>query len=103
MKFAIIENDKVANLIVAESMKAVKVFMPDAEIIEVSEADLPFAGVGQTYDRTAERIVPIQPFPSWVWNESDWKWDPPVPHPGDGRYTWDEDNVRFAPYTEPTN
>lgn len=102
MKYAIIENDKVKDLIEAESMKAIQTFRPNAEIIKVSSSDMPFTGVGVSYDRVAQRFVPNKVFDSWVWDEAAWSWTPPVPHPGDGRYTWDEENIGWLPYTEPT-
>ena len=49
-----------------------------------------FAGVGFTYDESADAFVPIKPYPSWVLN-SEYRWDAPVPYPADGNnYRWDE-------------
>ena len=49
-----------------------------------------FAGIGYTYDAVNDVFIPPQPFASWVLNGS-WLWEPPVPHPDDGKqYGWDE-------------
>ena len=50
--------------------------------------------IGDTW--TTEVFMPEQPYPSWVWNEVDWAWIPPVlhPHAVTGfdfiEYEWDE-------------
>jgi hypothetical protein len=49
-----------------------------------------YAGVGYTYRADIDAFVPPQPYPSWILN-IDAQWDPPVPHPEDGKpYLWDE-------------
>jgi len=36
------------------------------------------------------------PFPSWVYDETYNRWNPPYNHPDDGyMYIWDEDNVQW--------
>lgn len=49
-----------------------------------------FAGVGSTYDESADVFISIKPYPSWVLN-AEYRWEAPVPCPSDGRdYRWNE-------------
>jgi hypothetical protein len=56
-----------------------------------------FAGIGFTYDPERDAFIPPQPFPSWTLNEQTCQWDPPIPYPTDGLYTWDEENQEWVP------
>jgi hypothetical protein len=47
-----------------------------------------YAGVGFTYDESADVFITPQPFPSWSLDENH-DWQPPVGKP-EGDYTWDE-------------
>ena len=50
-----------------------------------------YAGVGYTYDRKNDVFYAPQPYPSWVISAPTWIWQPPTPHPNDGKnYGWDE-------------
>jgi hypothetical protein len=59
-----------------------------------------YAGIGYLYDTVRDAFIPPQPFPSWVLNESTCLWDAPVPHPGDGDYTWNEEEGAWQPVEE---
>jgi hypothetical protein len=49
-----------------------------------------FAGIGYSYNETADVFVSIQPYPSWILDEN-YDWIAPVPYPQDGHvYVWDE-------------
>ena len=51
-----------------------------------------YAGIGFTYDPTADAFFPPKPFNSWVLDEDTFFWEPPVPRPVDGNsYNWNED------------
>ena len=50
-----------------------------------------FAGIGMWYDITRDAFYSPQPFPSWTLNEDTCLWEPPVEHPGDGFYDWNEE------------
>ena len=51
-----------------------------------------YAGIGFTYDPTADAFIPPKPFNSWVLDEDTFFWEPPVPRPVDGNsYNWNED------------
>ena len=51
-----------------------------------------YAGVGYTYNATADKFVSPQPFPSWTL-DSNYDWQAPIDYPADGKlYSWDETN-----------
>lgn len=51
-----------------------------------------YAGVGYTYDATADAFIPPRNFPSWTLDTTKYIWEPPVEYPTDGQaYYWDED------------
>ena len=50
-----------------------------------------YAGVGFTFDVTAQAFIPPKPYPSWLLNTETCQWQAPTPYPSDGNmYTWDE-------------
>jgi hypothetical protein len=51
-----------------------------------------YAGVGYTYDVTADVFIAPQPYPSWSLDEN-YDWQAPIDYPADGKlYSWDEAN-----------
>lgn len=61
------------------------------------DADTTIAGVlevlteAEYTQRKRDEFYARQPFPSWVFDEATFAWNPPVPYPQDGtRYLWDE-------------
>jgi hypothetical protein len=55
-----------------------------------------YAGPGYTYSHEHDVFIGPQPFPSWSLDEQ-FDWQPPIPYPSDGRYTWDETNQEWVP------
>ena len=50
-----------------------------------------YAGIGYTYNETADVFVSPQPFESWSL-DSNYDWQAPIERPADGKdYLWDED------------
>ena len=49
-----------------------------------------YAGIGFTYDRARDAFIAPKPFLSWVMDENTCLWNPPIPMPTDGVYTWNE-------------
>jgi len=49
-----------------------------------------YAGIGYTYDAGRDAFIPPQPYPSWMIDEATCQWQPPVPMPTEGMYSWDE-------------
>lgn len=55
-----------------------------------------YAGAGFTYDEARDAFISPKPFESWLLNESNCQWIPPVAHPTDGqRYIWNEENLSW--------
>ena len=51
-----------------------------------------YAGIGYTYDATADVFIAPKPFTSWSLDEN-YDWQAPIDYPADGkRYSWDEAN-----------
>ena len=51
-----------------------------------------YAGIGYTYDATADVFIAPKPFPSWSIDEN-YDWQAPIAYPADGKnYSWDESN-----------
>ena len=57
-----------------------------------------YAGIGYTYDRTNDVFYPPKPFDSWtISEETNWLWNPPVPHPNDSKlYRWVEATTEWV-------
>tara|TARA_B100000614_G_C14276017_1_gene381379 strand:- start:127 stop:504 length:378 start_codon:yes stop_codon:yes gene_type:complete len=50
-----------------------------------------FAGIGYTYRSDLDAFIPPNPYPSWLLDENECVWEPPVEMPDDGkRYLWNE-------------
>jgi hypothetical protein len=50
-----------------------------------------YAGIGDTYNESADVFITPQPYPSWAL-DSNYDWQPPVPYPTDGGYyIWNEE------------
>ena len=56
-----------------------------------------YAGIGFTYNESADVFVCPQPFPSWTLDTS-FDWQPPVPYPSSGNYLWDEEGQEWEEY-----
>jgi hypothetical protein len=54
------------------------------------------AAIGHRYDEERDAFIPPQPYSSWTLNEETCIWDPPIPHPKDGRFLkWSEDELNW--------
>lgn len=59
-----------------------------------------YAGVGYIYDHTNDVFYAPQPFASWVLDQFDWTWKPPVEMPTDGKqYKWNESTTSWVEIT----
>ena len=55
-----------------------------------------FAGIGFTYDETADVFIAPKPFESWSLDEN-YDWQAPIDYPADGKqYSWDEANQAWV-------
>jgi hypothetical protein len=51
-----------------------------------------YAGIGYSYDESADVFVAPKPFASWSLDEN-YDWQAPIDYPADGKnYSWDEAN-----------
>ena len=57
-----------------------------------------FAGVGDIYDADEDVFKPEKRYPSWVWNDTTWNWEAPVPAPAEEGIRWDEDTLNWVAY-----
>lgn len=58
-----------------------------------------FAGIGFTYNETADVFIRPQPFLSWAL-DSNHDWQPPILYPNDGKsYVWNEAGQSWNPVT----
>ena len=59
-----------------------------------------YAGIGYTYDPTADHFFAPQPYPSWIL-DADAKWQAPVPRPIEEEklFTWDEPTLSWKEVT----
>jgi hypothetical protein len=78
--------------------------------VDGKPTDLPsvrknYAGIGNKYDLVLDAFIVNKPYPSWILNESNCLWEPPIPYPADGAfYAWNEDLTQWnyiAPYPPP--
>lgn len=50
-----------------------------------------YASIGFKYDAERDAFIPPKPYDSWILNEETCLWNPPTPHPQDGKtYVWVE-------------
>jgi hypothetical protein len=55
-----------------------------------------YAGIGFTYDESADVFIAPQPFPSW-YLDANYDWQAPIAYPADGKhYEWDESNQAWV-------
>jgi hypothetical protein len=89
--FAVLDGINIINVILAESKEIAEEITGNTCLEYTTEIAEP----GGTYENGI--FKPIQPFPSWSWNNLTLQWEPPVPMPvGDGievrNWYWDEES-----------
>lgn len=85
MKIAIIENNKVTNVVEGEPEVVANLFehsIPETELTNK-------AWIGARY--SGEKFEPVKIYDSWVWNESAFEYASPKPKP-EGDYYWSEED-----------
>jgi hypothetical protein len=59
-----------------------------------------YAGIGYNYDATNDVFYALQPYPSWILNNTTWTWEAPVAYPTDEkRYKWNESITNWEEIT----
>lgn len=57
-----------------------------------------FAGIGWIYDDEKDAFYSPAPYPSWVFNETEYVYEPPIAFPlGDTDHYWDEETQNWIP------
>ena len=89
--FAVVENTIVINVVIADASL-------ENTWVEATEATkTPF--IGGTYDVAHNLFLPVQPYPSWTFNYTDYKWEAPVPYPDPAvKYVWNESTLSWDKY-----
>jgi hypothetical protein len=55
-----------------------------------------YAIIGGTYNQELDVFIPPKPFESWILDNTTFWWEPPIPHPNDGKpYNWDESTISW--------
>ena len=59
-----------------------------------------YAGIGYNYDATNDVFYALQPYPSWILNNTTWLWESPIPMATDGKvYKWNESITNWEEVT----
>ena len=53
-----------------------------------------YAGIGYTYDSTADVFIAPQPYSSWLLDDN-FDWQPPTPKPTEGSWNWNEETLSW--------
>jgi hypothetical protein len=53
-----------------------------------------YAGIGYEYDEENDVFISPRPFDSWTLDQN-FDWQPPVPRPQEGLWTWNEENQEW--------
>lgn len=97
--FAVLENNKVINIIVAESKDSAEFYTGKVCIEYTTEPAEP----GGTYENN--RFIKAQPFLSWVLDDN-YEWQAPVSYPiqedteNPKYYSWDEETISWKEITK---
>lgn len=98
--FAIISNGFVENIAAAESQFILQALLPDKTIMQETELTK-MAWIGA--EVIDGKFKPPQPYASWSFDETSFKWQSPIPKPNDEfMYYWDEDTLSWIEVTLPT-
>ena len=57
-----------------------------------------FAGIGYDYDAVNDAFISPKPHDSWILDPESFLWNPPVPKPETGNWTWNEETVSWIVY-----
>lgn len=89
--FAVVENNIVTNVIIADSLESAE-YASGKTCIEYTDT-FP-AGIGWTWD--GSRFIYPKPHNGWILN-ANFEWEPPFEYPKDGKkYKWDDDLINWV-------
>lgn len=88
MRFALIVDNVVENIIASEQKHWLEMMFPDRLVVEIT-AETGEAGVD--FEFLNGKFKSPAPFSSWIFNETTWLWQAPKPYPTTGKaYSWNE-------------
>lgn len=94
MRIAIIENNKVVNVIVGEIGVVQDLF----ELVCLESEETGVAWIGARFN--GKKFEPPMLYPSWTWDEKAFQYNPPKPKPK-GDYFWSEADKDWLVMPEP--
>lgn len=90
--YAVIKDEKVANVIVADELQVAMFFFPEDTVIEVTD-ETGQPAIGFAFDSEASKFVPGCYNSGWIFKRESWAWEPPVAYPQDGKfYEWNNES-----------
>ena len=91
MKFFIVQNNKVVNIILAESKESAEQ-LTGGVAHSFDDQEMTGVNIGWVYETPYGKWRnPISPYPSWSFNIETWAWEAPISKPEDNlEYNWDE-------------
>jgi hypothetical protein len=91
--FAVIENNKIVNVIVCDALVIAQLLLPDLLLVEETETTGKAIIGGSLF---GEKLIGPKPYDSWTLNETTYKWDSPIPYPNDElSYVWNETELNW--------
>lgn len=97
--FALVENGKVTNTVICDSLEIIELILPNETIMPETEETL-FAWIGS--EIIDGKFKPPQPYESWSFDSETFVWVAPTPMPEDGkRYYWNESKLAWVKIIPP--
>jgi hypothetical protein len=92
--FAVIKNNKITNIAIADNLSLLQLLLPTDTIIEETKLT-GFAWIGS--DIIGGKFKPPQPFDSWSFHSRAFTWKAPTAMPKDGKpYYWNESELAWV-------
>lgn len=89
--FAIVENAIVKNVVISDTA----LFKNWIKVTDATKEPI----IGGNYDAIYNLFIPVQPYPSWTFNYTEYKWEAPVPYPDPAvKYVWNESTLTWDKY-----
>jgi hypothetical protein len=82
--FAIIENEKIVNVIVCDALVIAQALLPNLFLVEESNTTGK-AIIGGSL--LGDKFIAPKPYDSWTLNTTTFEWDSPIPYPND-EFSW---------------
>lgn len=89
--FAVVENNIVENIAIADDKAIMELLLPEKTLVEETD-ETGTAWIGA--EIIDGKFKPPQPAPSWAWDLEAFTWVPPTPKPEVPAY-WDEESLSW--------